>query len=295
MTPEPAAAPEPAAPEPAPPEEEAGAAGGGAGEGACEVPAARLLALISAAIRGRDLETLKPGLVRAEVERACGLEAGSLDVRKGEINQLIVEEAQRCIEADTPEKGSHKKSGRKRQREDPGAGDAKRARSSGVSGGPTHGPATAAQTDFLCSTAPLRVQVADAVVEAPPRVFASGACGFYSSSRVKIEVNGEMRQAMCQVNLVVLDSRLEEERGACGSHARFTHSCLHGRGGPRSELRGAPRGGGETGRRSDAPAGPSELQPAGALWCVVPRAARGEQPSAWGCARLPLRPGIQDA
>jgi hypothetical protein len=216
MTPE-AAALEPAAAEPSPPkegaaaaEEEADAAGGSAGEGGCEVPTARLLAMISAAIRGRDLDTLKPRLVRAEVEKACGLEVGTLDLRKDEINQLIVEEAQRCIEADTPEKGPHKKSGRKRQREDPGAGDAKRARSSGISGGPTHGPATAAQTDFLGSTAPLRVQIADAVVEAPPRVFASGASGFYSSSRVKIEVNGEMREAMCQVNLVVLDSRLEE-------------------------------------------------------------------------------------
>jgi len=216
MTPE-AAAPEPATPEPAPPEEEttaaeegASVADGGAGESGSEVPAARLLARISATIRGRDLDTLNLGLVRAEVEKACGLEVGSLDVRKDEINQLIVEEAQRCIEADTPEKGPHKKSGRKRQRAHPSAEDTKRARSSGIGGGPTQGPATAAQTDFLGSTAPLRVQVADAAVEAPPRVFASGACGFYSSSRVNIEVNGEMREAMCQVNLVVLDSKLEE-------------------------------------------------------------------------------------
>ena len=36
-----------------------------------EVPAARLLARISATIRGRDLDTLNLGLVRAEVEKAC--------------------------------------------------------------------------------------------------------------------------------------------------------------------------------------------------------------------------------
>ncbi|CAK0872859.1 unnamed protein product, partial [Prorocentrum cordatum] len=123
-----------------------------------EVPAARLLAKISAAIRGRDLGALNLGLVRAEVERACGLEVGSLDARKNEINELIVEEAQRCIEADTPEKGPHRKSGRKRQRAHPNAEDTKRARSSGISGGPAQGPATAAQAGFLGSAAPLRVQ-----------------------------------------------------------------------------------------------------------------------------------------
>lgn len=196
-------------------EEAMGAAGSAAasrpaseGAASAEVSAAIISARIAVIIRGRDFEQLNVGSVRAEVERCLKLEPGALLSRKEEVSALISEEVQRCqTTPEKPGKPHHKRGLAHKRHREQGTEGVKRSRGEDE-GGRAHGPATEDQANFLSNSQPLSVVVGGDGFGAAAKVFSSGAQGWYSSRRVKIEVEGEMREAMCQVNVVLLPQRL---------------------------------------------------------------------------------------
>ncbi|CAE8625353.1 unnamed protein product [Polarella glacialis] len=194
---------------------------------------ARLLAEVSSMLEGRDLNDLRLGKARAELEERLGLCAGGLEDRKDEVNELIKAEVQRLSEEaaddcdddtmldgpETPKKQRHAlRLGGKRRKHDSKPGWTRRLRQR-----PSDSQeeiqeeeksqkqpeeAQGSRAEFLkgSGSSTLTMQVGGQTLEIPAKSFASGTCGYYTCARIQVTIDGVPRELQCQLNCAVLGS-----------------------------------------------------------------------------------------
>jgi hypothetical protein len=170
-------------------------------------------------LEGRDLNTISVKEVRAELEQRLGLAAGSLEARREELLVLLKGEVQRIVSLRdnlTPEKASRHSGAKRKYAQFDGLvarprtrwADGEAAEAEQASEEPLQ---KISRKDFLAAPSSLCLQVEGQPIQLTAKRFSSGTCGYYSCSRLQVNINGVKRELQLQVNCAVLGSDAWED------------------------------------------------------------------------------------
>eukprot|EP00746_Dinoflagellata_sp_MGD_P160667 gnl/MRDRNA2_/MRDRNA2_87524_c0_seq1.p1 gnl/MRDRNA2_/MRDRNA2_87524_c0~~gnl/MRDRNA2_/MRDRNA2_87524_c0_seq1.p1 ORF type:complete len:191 (+),score=64.97 gnl/MRDRNA2_/MRDRNA2_87524_c0_seq1:102-674(+) len=174
----------------------------------------QLKSAVADALIGKDINSMSLKDLRRDLEKKFSLEELSMDVRKSEVQTLAVAELQRIAAADEAVQEKEK------EKENADAAKPKREkRKREEQEGEERPPSKAMQANkdsgmtkkrFLAKADAITIPrgvINDKPIKIGVKEFSTGSSGWHTSSKAKIDVDGE--ELMCQVNiqLIVVGSK----------------------------------------------------------------------------------------
>mmetsp|Transcript_48410 Transcript_48410/g.139235 ORF Transcript_48410/g.139235 Transcript_48410/m.139235 type:complete len:184 (+) Transcript_48410:60-611(+) len=163
-------------------------------------------------IAGRDLAQMSLKLVRAELEKRCGLPDGALECWRDEIRQLtsdaIVRSGQHgngssSSEAEPSPQEKRKVVADREERCRVGGGRDRAARG----GAKLRQSSIMSRKRFSEVAAPISVKIEGKTIKVNPKRFSTGSSGFYSTQKLSMELDGHEVMMQVQLSATVIGSK----------------------------------------------------------------------------------------
>lgn len=166
---------------------------------------------IRAIMEGKDLAAMSLKEVRSQLETRLGKEPGSLDPAKAEIKAIVSSEitrGQEQAEGDGSASGSDGEGSKQVTKRDREADDESPAAKKAKWGKAKRDQASAmTRKAFMDNAEAFKVKLGDKEIKVPPKTFSTGSCGFYSSSKVTLDVAGHPLTLQCQFSCTIIGSK----------------------------------------------------------------------------------------
>lgn len=170
-----------------------------------EFPAEAAETHIAAILKERDLSQTSLKEVRAELEKRLGVSPGSLDAFREDVKEITTRQIQKNAQT---QQETEREASPAPAAGAPAAADTKGKKRKSGPGGQKQRQAKAMTRDTFKSKAKsLAVQVEGNTVPVLAKVFSTGSCGFWGSSKLQVDVGGELLTVQCQIQAAIIGSK----------------------------------------------------------------------------------------
>ncbi|CAK0838126.1 unnamed protein product [Prorocentrum cordatum] len=163
---------------------------------------------VAAILEGQDLTQMSMKEVRGLLETRCGMAAGALDEHKAKVKEVVTAKIAELQDANDQHEDAASAAVAPAAQPSAGAKQKRADRKPGEPGAAKKKQSTlCTRKSFMKNAKTFPVKLGDNNFNVAPREFSTGSCGYFLSSKVPMELDGERVMMQCSLNCTVIGSK----------------------------------------------------------------------------------------